>query len=64
MIINHIVTTISKKTKAILKQLQQNNNSRNRKKETGSPIDLRVNLEDYNRCVAHLNAWIYDRLYS
>ena len=22
------------------------NNSRNRKKETGSPIDLRVNLED------------------
>ena len=24
------------------------NNSRNRKKETGSPIDLRANLEDYN----------------
>ena len=32
------------------------NNSRNRKKETGSPIDLWANLEDYNRCVAHLNA--------
>jgi len=32
------------------------NNSRNRNKETGSPIDLRVNLEDNDRCVAHLNA--------
>ena len=54
------------------------NNSINRKKETGSPshatVDLRVNLEDSrtmiydnnnnDRCVAHLNAWIYDRLYS
>ena len=40
------------------------NNSRNRKKETGLPIDLRANLEDYNRCVAHVNAWVYDRLYS
>ena len=27
------------------------NNSRNRRKETGSPIDLSVNLEDYISCL-------------
>ena len=30
------------------------NNSRNRRKETGSPIDLRVNVEDYIRCLDFL----------
>ena len=32
------------------------NNSRSRKQETDSPIDLRVNFEDYNRCIAYLSA--------
>ena len=32
------------------------NNSRNRQKETGSPIDLSVNIEDYISCLDFLNA--------
>ena len=31
------------------------NNSRNRRKETGSPIDLSVNLEDYISCLDFLS---------
>ena len=31
------------------------NNSRNRQKETGSPIDLSVNLEDYISCLDFLS---------
>ena len=35
---------------------QAHNDSRNLIKATGTPIDLRVNLEDYDKCVDLLNA--------
>ena len=34
---------------------QAHNDSRSLIKTTGTPIDLRVDLEDYDRCVALLN---------
>ena len=34
---------------------QAHNNSRNLIKTTGTPIDLKVDLEDYDRCVDLLN---------
>ena len=34
---------------------QAHNNSRNLIKTTGTPIDLRVDLEDYDRCFDLLN---------
>ena len=34
---------------------QAHNNTRNLIKTTGTPIDLKVDLEDYDRCVDLLN---------
>ena len=39
------------------------NGSISRQKETGSPIDLSVNIEDYFSCRDFLIAWVYDRPY-
>ena len=36
-------------------KLQAHNDSRSLMKTTGTPIDLRVDLEDYDRCVDLLN---------
>ena len=35
---------------------QAHSNSRNLIKNTGTPIDLRVDLEDYDRCFDLINA--------
>ena len=45
----------SEAQRAIVEALCGGNNSRNLIKTTGTPIDLRVDLEDYDRCFDLLN---------
>jgi len=37
---------------------QAHNDGRKRRRETGTSVDLSINLDDYDRCVAYLSAYV------